>query len=134
MIEILEKAESDKKIESFDYSEPPDMNAWVNIILILLMVGGMGVFIWFTYNRQSGDGKNAMSFGRSRAKLNDPTKNKITFQDVAGADEEKEELREVVDFLKNPKKYAELGAKIPRGILLVGSPGTVKHCCQSRCR
>ena len=126
LIEILEKAESDKKIESFDYSEPPDMNAWVNIILILLMVGGMGVFIWFTYNRQSGDGKNAMSFGRSRAKLNDPTKNKITFQDVAGADEEKEELREVVDFLKNPKKYAELGAKIPRGILLVGSPGTGK--------
>ena len=126
LYEILEQAEKDNKIESFDYNEPPNMDAWVNIILILLMLGGMGVFIWFTYNRQSGDGKNAMSFGRSRAKLNDPTKNKITFQDVAGADEEKEELREVVDFLKNPKKYAELGAKIPRGILLVGSPGTGK--------
>lgn len=67
-----------------------------------------------------------MSFGRSRAKLNDPTKNKVSFQDVAGADEEKEELQEVVDFLKNPKKYADLGAKIPRGILLVGLPGTGK--------
>jgi cell division protease FtsH len=90
------------------------------------MVGGMALFIWFTYSRQAGDGKNAMSFGRSRAKLNDPSKNKVTFQDVAGADEEKEELTEVVDFLKNPKKYSELGAKIPRGILLVGSPGTGK--------
>ena len=90
------------------------------------MLVGMGAFIWFTYSRQAGDGKNAMSFGRSRAKLNDPTKNKITFADVAGADEEKEELQEVVDFLKNPKKYADLGAKIPRGILLVGAPGTGK--------
>jgi cell division protease FtsH len=126
LIQILEQAETDKKIDSFDYNEPTDISSWLNIIVILLMLGGMGVFIWFTYSRQAGDGKNAMSFGRSRAKLNDPTKNKVTFQDVAGADEEKEELREVVDFLKNPKKYAELGAKIPRGILLVGSPGTGK--------
>jgi len=123
---VLEEAKAAGKIQSFDYMEPTDFTAWANIILILVMIVGMGAFIWFSYSRQAGDGKNAMSFGRSRAKLNDPTKNKVTFQDVAGADEEKEELKEIVDFLKNPKKYSEIGAKIPRGILLVGSPGTGK--------
>ena len=123
---VLEKAKKDGKIQSFDYIEPTDFAGWANIILILVMIAGMGAFIWFSYNRQSGDGKSAMSFGRSRAKLNDPTKNKVTFADVAGADEEKEELKEIVDFLKNPKKYSEIGAKIPRGILLIGSPGTGK--------
>jgi cell division protease FtsH len=123
---LLTEAKASGKIKNFDYNEPTDIAAWLNIIVILVMVVAMGAFIWFTYSRQSGEGRNAMSFGRSRAKLNDPSKNKVTFQDVAGADEEKEELREVVDFLKNPKKYAELGAKIPRGILLVGSPGTGK--------
>lgn len=123
---VLIEAEKTGKIKNYDYNEPTDITSWLNIILILVMVVGMGAFIWFTYSRQAGDGKSAMSFGRSRAKLNDPAKNKVTFADVAGADEEKEELREVVDFLKNPKKYADLGAKIPRGILLVGSPGTGK--------
>jgi cell division protease FtsH len=123
---VLIEAERTGKIKNYDYNEPTDITSWLNIILILVMVVGMGAFIWFTYSRQAGDGKSAMSFGRSRAKLNDPAKNKVTFADVAGADEEKEELREVVDFLKNPKKYADLGAKIPRGILLVGSPGTGK--------
>jgi cell division protease FtsH len=123
---VLEEAKAAGKIQSFDYTEPTDFTAWANIILILVMIVGMGAFIWFSYSRQAGDGKNAMTFGRSRAKLNDPTKNKVTFQDVAGADEEKEELKEIVDFLKNPKKYSEIGAKIPRGILLVGSPGTGK--------
>src|SRR5690606_15223593 len=104
LLEILRQAEQDQKIDSFDYTEPTNVAEWINIALILVMIVGMGAFIWFTYSRQSGDGKNAMSFGRSRAKLNDPTKNKITFADVAGADEEKEELRESVDFLKNPKK------------------------------
>jgi cell division protease FtsH len=123
---VLEKAKTDGKIQSYDYVEPTDFTAWANIILIMVMIVGMGAFIWFSYSRQAGEGKSAMSFGRSRAKLNDPTKNKVTFQDVAGADEEKEELKEIVDFLKNPKKYSEIGAKIPRGILLVGAPGTGK--------
>jgi cell division protease FtsH len=126
LIGVLNDAVNEGKIDKFDYNEPTDISAWLNIIVIVLMLGGMGVFIWFTYSRQAGDGKNAMSFGRSRAKLNDPTKNKINFSDVAGADEEKAELQEIVDFLKNPKKYADLGAKIPRGILLVGAPGTGK--------
>ena len=107
-LEILIDAQSTGKIKSYDYTEPTDITGWLNIILILVMVVGMGAFIWFTYSRQAGDGRNAMSFGRSRAKLNDPAKNKVTFQDVAGADEEKDELREVVDFLKNPKKYHKI--------------------------
>ncbi|MDD4462001.1 MAG: ATP-dependent zinc metalloprotease FtsH [Eubacteriales bacterium] len=123
---VLQTAQQDGKIEAYDYREPTDIAAWLNIILILIMVLAMGAFIWFTYSRQAGEGKNAMSFGRSRARLHDPTKNKVTFGDVAGADEEKEELEEVVGFLKNPQKYAELGARIPKGILLVGSPGTGK--------
>ena len=90
------------------------------------MILGMGAFMYFTYSRQGGDGKSALNFGRSRAKLADPSKNKVTFDDVAGAEEEKTELEEVVDFLKNPSKYSELGARIPRGILLVGAPGTGK--------
>jgi len=67
-----------------------------------------------------------MTFGKSRARLFDNTKDKILFKDVAGAEEEKEELQETVDFLKNPKKYKDVGAKIPRGTLLVGPPGTGK--------
>ncbi len=126
LLDTLQTALKDEKIKSFDFIQPTDYSEIMNTILLVVMLGGIVFFIWFTYNRQSGEGKSAMSFGRSRAKLNDPAKNKITFADVAGADEEKEELREVVDFLKNPKKYAELGAKIPRGILLVGSPGTGK--------
>ena len=124
--EILEQATADGKLEDYDYNEPTDLSFLVNIILLVLMFGSIGLFIWFTYNRQSGEGKTAINFGRSRAKLSDPSKNPITFKDVAGADEEKEELKEIVDFLKNPKKYSDLGAKIPRGILLIGPPGTGK--------
>lgn len=69
---------------------------------------------------------NAMTFGKSRARLYDKDGEKILFKDVAGADEEKQELQEIVDFLKNPKKYKDIGAKIPRGTLLVGPPGTGK--------
>src|SRR5690606_17892462 len=68
----------------------------------------------------------ALSFGKSKAKLHDKTKEKTTFEDVAGANEAKEELSEIVDFLKHPKKYRSMGAKIPKGVLLVGSPGTGK--------
>lgn len=77
------------------------------------------VVAMFLISRMGGMANNAMTFGKSRARLYDKEKDKIMFKDVAGADEEKEELTEVVDFLKNPKKYKDLGAKIPRGILLV---------------
>lgn len=124
--DALKAAKSADPAFIFDYKEPVDFSTWINLIFLVLMVGGIALFFWITYNRQSADGKSAMSFGRSKARLSDPTKNPVTFDDVAGADEEKEELTEVVDFLKNPAKYIELGAKIPKGILLVGSPGTGK--------
>ena len=119
-------ASREGKIESFDYKQPKDVSGIINLVFLVLLMVSIGAFIYVSYSRQSGDGKSAMSFGRSRAKLNDPGKNKVTFNDVAGAEEEKAELQEVVDFLRNPKKYSDLGAKIPKGILLVGAPGTGK--------
>ena len=88
------------------------------IFWFLLMSGNQGA---------GGGGGKAMSFGKSRAKMINPTdKSKVTFDDVAGVDEEKEELQEIVEFLKNPKKYTDMGARIPKGVLLVGHPGTGK--------
>ena len=97
---------------------------WLPFILITILVMA---FWWFTMRQQmmGGNGK-VMNFGKSHATMSDPSKNKIRFEDVAGADEEKEELREIVDFLKNPKNYLSLGARIPKGVLLVGPPGTGK--------
>jgi len=84
-------------------------------------------FIWFIMIRQiQSTGNKALSFGKSRAKLNPETKRKVTFADVAGVDEAKEELNEVVEFLKEPKKFINIGAKIPTGVLLIGPPGTGK--------
>lgn len=125
LLNELKTAESMNKV-NYDYQNPVDLGMWANLILMVLMFGSMAFFVWLMFTRQGGDGKGAMNFGRSRARVADPSKNSVTFKDVAGADEEKEELREVVEFLKNPQKYERLGAKIPRGILLVGPPGTGK--------
>lgn len=85
------------------------------------------VFIWFLMFRQiQGAGNKALAFGKSKARLNPDLKNKVNFNDVAGADEAKEELKEIVEFLKEPKKFINIGAKIPTGVLLVGPPGTGK--------
>ncbi len=124
MAKLLEKFD-DSNVK-YDYKEPINFSLVVNALTMILMFGSMGFFLWIIYSRQGGDGKSAMSFARSRARLADPSKNNVSFNDVAGADEEKAELQEVVDFLKNPSKYESLGAKIPRGILLVGPPGTGK--------
>ena len=86
------------------------------------------VILWFVFMNQSqGGGGRVMNFGKSKAKVHkDDEKTRVTFKEVAGLNEEKEDLQEVVDFLKNPKKYIELGARIPKGILMVGPPGTGK--------
>jgi len=91
-------------------------------LFLVLIIGGL-MFILF---QQSGNGGRMMSFGKSRARLVSPDKKRIMFKDVAGADEEKAELAEIVDFLREPKKFIEIGARIPKGILLVGPPGTGK--------
>ena len=94
------------------------------IILPLLLIG---LFIWFLTRQVKGAGMQALSFGQSRARFVDPKdKQKVTFKDVAGVKEAKEELLEIVDFLKNPKKFLDIGAQIPKGVLLMGSPGTGK--------
>ena len=107
-------------------SSMPMWISWIpTIILILVMVG---FWVMFMQQSQGGGGGNrgVMNFGKSRAKLAAPDSQKVTFKDVAGADEEKGELEEIVDFLKEPKKYLDMGARIPKGILLVGPPGTGK--------
>ena len=92
-------------------------------ILMLVITFGLWYFIMA---RQGGGNSKVMNFGKSRARVQEPGKNKVTFADVAGCKEEKEELQEMVDFLKNPKAYTEMGARIPKGVLLVGPPGTGK--------
>ena len=108
------------------YRAPVTIPWWYEFIPYLIMLGIMAL-VWFLMMRAQGGGNGrVMSFGRSRARMQDPSKNKVTFADVAGADEEKEELQEMVDFLKNPRNYTEVGARIPKGVLLVGPPGTGK--------
>ena len=99
---------------------------WIEWIPQLVTVVLFGLLWYFIMRQQTGGGKGMMSFGRSRARLTDPAGNKVTFNDVAGADEEKEELREIVQFLKNPQRFTKVGARIPTGVLLVGPPGTGK--------
>ena len=92
----------------------------------LIIIVLFGLFWYYMMNKQDGGGKSAMNFGKSRAKMVNSEDQKVTFQDVAGADEEKSDLQEVVEFLKAPKKFLQLGARIPKGVLLVGPPGTGK--------
>ena len=109
-----------------EYRAPVSIPWWYDFLPYAIMLVIFGVAWFFLMRSQAGGGGKVMNFGRSHARMQDPSKNKITFADVAGADEEKEELQEMVDFLKNPKNYTEMGARIPKGVLLVGPPGTGK--------
>ena len=105
----------------------PEQTSWYMNILIswFPMILLLGIWIFFMRQMQAGGGK-AMSFGKSKARLMNEDKNKVTFKDVAGVDEAKEELREIIEFLREPQKFNKLGGKIPKGVLLIGPPGTGK--------
>ena len=119
-------AQQDAGTLKVDY-EPTHYSIWYSMLPYLVIIVIMGAFWFFMMNRQGGGGGGAMNFGKSRAKMANPNdQKKVTFRDVAGADEEKADLEEIVDFLKEPKKYMALGARIPKGVLLVGPPGTGK--------
>ncbi len=130
MLYASAQEEIDKQIAAgtlkIDTPEPATLPWWISMLPSLGLIIIMLVF-WFSFMKQSQGGGpgGAMSFGKSRAKLFDD-KEKKTFDDVAGEDEEKEELQEIVEFLKNPQKFHEMGARIPKGFLLVGPPGTGK--------
>jgi len=104
---------------------PEDSWFLTTLLPTLLMVGAL-VFLFMMMNRPTGANAKAMNFGRNRARMTNPSDKHITFANVAGLHEEKEELEEIVDFLKSPKKYVQVGARIPKGVLLVGPPGTGK--------
>ena len=126
MNELVQEQFESGIIEEYNYAEPANIPWWVSLlpyaILIILFV-----VLWVYMMRQaSGKGGKMHSFGKAKAKLGSDEKNKVLFKDVAGADEEKEEMKEFVDFLRDPQKFIKLGAKIPHGALLVGPPGTGK--------
>ena len=104
---------------------PEDSVFLTSVLPTLLMVGAL-IFVFMMMNRPTGANAKAMNFGRNRAKMINPADKHITFANVAGLHEEKEELEEIVDFLQHPKKYIQVGARIPKGVLLVGPPGTGK--------
>ncbi len=131
-IENLDKIEdilndARAKDASLYYTWKPETKSWwISLLPSILVLAVMVVIFFVIMNKQAGANNSAMSFGKSRAREYSGADRKVTFLDVAGADEEKAELEEVVDFLKQPEKYKKLGARIPKGMLIVGPPGTGK--------
>ncbi|MBW6411156.1 ATP-dependent zinc metalloprotease FtsH [Clostridium weizhouense] len=123
---IKEEPKSDIRIS---FEQPSNSGMWLTTLIpsVLLVVVFLVFLFVFTQQSQGGSsGRGVMNFGKSKAKMATPDSQKVTFKDVAGADEEKAELEEIVDFLKNPVRYIDIGARIPKGVLLVGPPGTGK--------
>ncbi len=125
--EIIEKQYAEGILESYDYEVGVVIPWWASILPYVLLMGGALVLWYVMMNRMGGGGAGGVArFSKARTRNGNDEKNKKTFNDVAGCDEEKEELAEIVDFLKDPKAYTAMGARIPKGVLLVGPPGTGK--------
>ena len=126
---LMDNLQEAMKSETIKVTEK-SASVWLIALNLLTPLGILAIFaiFWFfVMNSNQGAGNKTMTFGKSKARMISPQdKAKVTFKDVAGVDEEKEELEEIVEFLKNPKKFTEMGARIPKGVLLVGSPGTGK--------
>ena len=125
MMPIIRQYAEDGTLESYDFL-PEDQPSAFDLVLPLLIVGLVLIIIWAIFAGRANAGNPMANFGKARTVLGVPDGKKVTFADVAGADEEKEELQEVVDFLRDPEKYTQIGARIPHGLLLVGPPGTGK--------
>lgn len=119
------KKHVDNNTLKYTANPEPSKPFYLEILPTLILLVAMGA-IWFLFMRQAQGGGKVMNFGKSKARLHKDKKNEITFSDVAGLEEEKQELQEIVDFLKSPKKYNDIGARIPKGVLMVGPPGTGK--------
>lgn len=117
---------TDAPVDKLEFLPPEKQSFWVTFLTSIIPFILIFVLFFFLLNQAQGGGNKVMNFGKSRAKLYNEEKKKVNFKDVAGADEEKEELVEVVEFLQDPRKFSSLGARIPKGILLVGPPGTGK--------
>ena len=124
--ELIAQQYQDGIIEDYDYTEGFTIPWWASVLPYLLLIGA-AMWLWYMMMKQSGGaGGGVAKFSKARTRLGSEEKNKKTFNDVAGCEEEKEELAEIVDFLKDPKAYTAMGARIPKGVLLVGPPGTGK--------
>ena len=125
--DLIAQQKAEGIIEDYEYEPGYVVPWWASIIPYLLLMGGAMVLWYVMMNRMGGGGAGGVArFSKARTRLGSEEKNKKTFRDVAGCDEEKEELAEIVDFLKDPKAYTAMGARIPKGVLLVGPPGTGK--------
>ncbi len=124
-IEAAREEQGLETVSDYDIRAPKETPWWVSFVPYLVLFG-IVIILWYFMMRQAGGGGKAMSFGKARTRVQTDNKKRVTFADVAGADEEKEELSEIVDFLREPRKYTDIGARVPKGVLLVGPPGTGK--------